>query len=155
MKICKLGTSLLFLICLFGFNAGCTTVEGTAVNITGGAMDHGAEISVVCDEDSFQDYVQEEGNFAIPVLAIDGSCTFDPLEYPDEYGASHLYECISSNCDFTIAEGAVQEDLSEVMFTWACVAVDDCEEYCITKEECPGDIPCWVCMFLCELSKCD
>ena len=118
-------------------------------------MDQGAEISVACDEDSYQNYVQEEGYFSIPVLAIDASCTFDPLEYPDEYGASHLYGCISSNCDFTIDEMAVQEDLSEVMFAWACMAVEDCEEYCVTKEECPGDILCGVCIFFCELSRCD
>ena len=155
MKINTVGTSLLFLIFLFAFNSGCTTIEGTAVGITGGAMDQGAEISVVCGEGTFQDYVEEEGYFAISALTTDASCTFNPLEYPDEYGVSQRYQCISSNCDFAIADGEVQEDLSEVMFAWTCMVADDCGEYCTAREECPGSIVCDVCIFLCELSRCD
>jgi hypothetical protein len=169
MKISKLSGVLLVISLLVLAQIACVQVDGTANNNTGGAIEFGAVISVLCDGSYFDGRVQNEGYYFAGSVQKDGyfsfflpfwipnhevSCTFNDLLRPTQYLSTEVYECISSNCSFTIAESAVQEDVSEVMFNYVCSIIHDCDAYCGAKGVCPLGPACTECLDGCESSMC-
>jgi hypothetical protein len=146
------------LVGFFGFmSTGCnqrTSVSGTAVNGGGGPREQNADISVTCSGSNFKSKILEEGAFNIAVALPDAPCSFNDAEYLNPYGDVEIYECVSPNCTFTIANQQVQHDLSEVSFTFDCMLIDDCENYCTQKGVCPSGSLCGDCLNLCKSLRC-
>ena len=130
------------LVALLGFmNTGyenTTSVSGRAVNAGGEPQEQNADISVTCSGSNFNSKLLEGGAFNIAVALSDAPCSFNDAEYLNPYGDIEVYECASPNCTFTIANQQVQRGLSEVSFTFDCMLIDDCENYCTSKGVCPG-----------------
>ena len=131
-----------------------TSVSGTAVNSGGEPQEQNANISVSCSGSNFNSKVLEEGAFNIVVALADAPCSFNEAEYLNPYGDIEVYDCVSPNCTFTIANQQVQGDLSEVIFAFDCMLIDDCEDYCTHEGVCPGGSVCGDCLDLCESVRC-
>lgn len=146
------------LVAFWGFmTIGCentTSVSGTALNRGGETQEQNANISVTCSGSNFNSKVLEEGAFSIVVALADASCSFNDTEYLNQYGDIEIYECISPNCTFTIANHKIQGDLSEVRFNFDCMVLNDCENYCTNKGVCPDGAVCGDCLDLCGSVRC-
>ena len=143
--------------CLGFTNTGCengTSVSGTAVNLGEEPQEQNADISVSCSGSNFNSRASVEGEFNIVVALADSACSFNDAEYLNQYGDIETYECVSPNCTFTIANQQVQGDLSEVIFAFDCMLIDDCEDYCTHEGVCPGGSVCGDCLDLCESVRC-
>ena len=138
-------------------NTGCantTSVSGTVVNLDGESQEQNANISVSCSDSNFNAKVSEGGAFNIVVALTDAPCSFNDAEYLNQYGDIEVYECVSPNCAFAIANQQVQGDIAEVSFAFDCMVIDDCENYCTHKGVCPNGSLCGDCLDLCESVRC-
>jgi len=149
----------LAVVCLFGLGqVACenmTVVSGTAVKDSGAPLHQNADISVLCEGMDFSSKVQLEGSFNIAVQLAEGNCSFNNAEYIDEYGGNLTYECISENCAFSFTQEQTEVDLGEVMFSFVCLDVENCLEYCtFPPDGCPFGSKCDQCYSDCERDIC-
>lgn len=158
MKSSKL-SGLLFLVALVVIaGSGCdsmTTVRGIAHNGGGIPIDTGAKISLNCSGINFRSAVVDDGAFSILVPLVETDCAFNDLRYTDQYGGTEIYECVSHNCSFSITETDTVIDLWIVYFSFQCIEVRSCLNYCIDRGLCPGGSECTQCQEDCSRDSCN
>jgi hypothetical protein len=99
--------------------------------------------------------VVDGGDFSIRVLNGETDCVFNDLRYTDPYGGTAIYECVSSNCSFSITETDTVIDLWIVYFSFQCMEVRSCLDYCTGRGLCPGGLECTQCQEECSRDSCD